>query len=171
MSRPAASDPWFVVRDGAPRATVEAAIRGALRAQRPRLDLVEIDVLSDDEWPPEARDAVRSAERRRAARRGSSPSVALDPHVDEDLDIALALAPFSIGGSGISTRGDLVWDANDTGTSAAFRLTPDEEAAVRSAVEHAGGRADDLILLSEQRLRRRVLTSAPAGATVPAADG
>ncbi|MEL7974655.1 DUF1990 domain-containing protein [Isoptericola sp. F-RaC21] len=171
MSRPAASHTWFVVRDHAPRATVEAAIQGALRAQRLRLALVEIDVFSDDEWPPGAQDAVREAERRLAARRGSSSAVALDPRDDEDLDIALALAPHSIGGSGISARGDLVWDVNDTGTSAAFRLTLGEADVVRSAIEHAGGCVDDLTPLAERRLRRRTLTSGGAlGATAPAAE-
>ncbi|GHH66272.1 hypothetical protein GCM10017772_05920 [Promicromonospora soli] len=161
---------WFVVSDDAARATVEAAIRGALAAQRSRLASVYVDMVSDHDWPAGARATVRLAERRSAANRHGGVSLTLDPRVDEDFDIVLALAPFSIGCTGTSSQGELIWDANDTGTSAAFALTPAEERAVRSAISRAGGAADDLMRLSEHHLGRRALNYSVVGGTAPAAE-
>ncbi|MFC7876218.1 DUF1990 family protein [Isoptericola sp. NPDC057391] len=148
---------WFTVRDDASRAARVAAIRAALSAQRDRLERVEIDVLSDEEWPDEACAAVRVAEARLAAGRQRSTSLTLDPRSDEDLGLATVLAPHSIGGSATDDTGALVWDANDTGTSAAFRLTPSEVAAVRTAVERAGGGRDDVVTLASHHLGLREL--------------
>jgi hypothetical protein len=125
---------WFTMSDDAARATVEAAIRGALVAQRDRLASVYVDMVSDHDWPADVHATVRLAERRLAANRHGGVSLTLDPRVDEDFDILLALAPFSIGCTGTSSHGEFIWDANDTGTSAAFALTPDGERAVRSAI-------------------------------------
>ncbi|GAB3100290.1 DUF1990 family protein [Isoptericola nanjingensis] len=158
---------WFTLRDDASKAAQEAAIRAALSAQRDRLERVEIDVLSDDEWPGEACAAVRVAEARLAAQRRRSTSLTLDPRSDEDLGLAMALAPHSIGGSATDDTGALVWDANDTGTSAAFRLASSEVAAVRAAVERAGGGRDDVVTLVSHHLGRRRLGYDVVGATAP----
>jgi len=159
---------WFTVRGDAGRATTAAAARAALRAQRGRLDRVEIDVLSDEDWPEDARPAVRTAEQRLAAGRRRGICLPLDPRTDEDLDLALALAPFSIGGSALDHGGRLVWEANDTGTDASFRLTWAEEEVVRSAVVDAGGDPEALILLSVHHLARRKLGYDVVGATATA---
>ena len=59
--------------------------------------------------------------------------------------------PNGLGGSHIT--GDspgLIWDANDTGTSAAFQLTAAEEGAVRRFVEQASGDPSALVPLERQ---------------------
>ncbi|MGW2094274.1 DUF1990 family protein [Promicromonospora sukumoe] len=159
---------WFVVTDDAPRATIEVAIRSALTVQRDRLARLEVDIVSDADWPAEVSSAVERAERRLAASPRNDVSLALDPRVDEDFEIAVALAPFSIGCTGTNAHGELIWDANDTGTSAAFALTPAEEDAVRLAINGAGGNADQLVSLVEYRLSRRALSYAVVGGTTPA---
>ncbi len=158
---------WFVVSDDAVRATVEAAIRGALVAQRDRLARVYVDVVSDHDWPANVHAAVQLAERRLAADRHGDVSLTLDPRVDEDFEIAHALAPFSISCTGISPHGKLIWDVNDTGTSAAFALTPAEEDAVRSAITSVGDGADEPMLLSEHHLRQRPSATASREARHP----
>jgi uncharacterized protein (UPF0548 family) len=158
---------WFGVGDDVTRASAEAAIRGALVAQRDRLAEVHIDIVSDHDWPADVRGIVRLAERRLAENHQRSTSLILDPRIDEDYEIALALAPFSIGCDGFSDNGTLIWDANDTGTSAAFALTPAEELAVTVAITEAGGSADSLMLLSEYHLSQRAFSYGVVGATAP----
>ncbi|PRZ03240.1 uncharacterized protein (UPF0548 family) [Isoptericola sp. CG 20/1183] len=161
---------WLCVDDGAERVTVDAAIRGALMAQRSRLASVEIDVLSDEDWPPNVRVVVRLAESRLAARRRSGISLSLDPRVAEDFDIALALSPFSIGCTGLSARGTPIWNADDTGSSTAFALTSIEERTVRSAIARAGGDAGKLVTLEAHELRQRELSDGVGGGTTPGRD-
>ncbi|MFE6970621.1 DUF1990 family protein [Isoptericola sp. NPDC057653] len=160
---------WFTVRDGAGRAVTAAAARAALRTQRGRLGRVDVDVLSDEEWPEEARPAVRTAQQRLAAGGRRGTSLSLDPRADEELDLALTLAPFSIGCSAVDHGGRLVWEANDTGAGAAFRLTSAEEEVVRSAVVGAGGDPGDLVLLSAHHLGRKGFAYEVVGGTAPAA--
>lgn len=170
MSRAAKRDngaSWFVVDDDAARATVDAAIRGALHAQRDRLHTLHIDLVSDRDWPAEALDAVRRAERRLPASRRGGISLTLDPRLGEDFRIALDLAPVSIGGTGTSHDGAPIWDANDTGTSAAFALYPAEELAVRRSITDAGGDPAHLVRLESHRLAGRALTYDVVGATAP----
>ncbi|MEV0893795.1 DUF1990 domain-containing protein [Promicromonospora sp. NPDC050262] len=159
---------WLGVNDGVARATVEVAIRSALTAQRDRLALLQVDIASDDDWPADLRATVRLAERRLLANPRSDISLTLDPRVDQDFEIALALAPFSICCTGIGTDGKFIWDANDTGTSAAFALTAAEELAVRTAIAGAGGDPDDLVGLVEHHLSRRTRNYSVVGATAPA---
>lgn len=161
---------WFCVDDDVTRASAKAAIRSALVAQRDRLAEVHVDILSERDWPTEVRGTVQLAERRLAANRRRSTSLTLDPRIDEDFDIALALAPFSIDCDGFSGDCKLIWDANDTGTSAAFALTPAEELAVRAAIVGAGGGAEDLMLLSEYHLGQRAFSYSLVGATAPDAE-
>ncbi|WP_277208953.1 DUF1990 family protein [Isoptericola croceus] len=161
---------WFCVGDDVTRASAEAAIRGALVAQRDRLAEVHVDIISDCDWPADVRGTVRLAERRLAKNRRRSTSLTLDPRIDEDFDIALVLAPFTIGCDGYSGDGRLIWDVNDTGTSTAFALTPAEELAVRSAITKVGSGADGLMLLSEYHLGQRAFGYGVVGATAPDAE-
>ncbi|MFD7310994.1 DUF1990 family protein [Promicromonospora sp. NPDC059942] len=161
---------WLGVTDDAARTTVEAAIRSALTAQRDRLARLQVDVASDADWPADLRTTVQLAEGRLAANPRSDISLTLDPRDDEDFEIALALAPFSIGCTGIGTGGKPIWEADDTGTSAAFTLTAAEEHAVRTAITDAGGNPDDLVGLVEYHLGRRAHSYSVAGATTPATE-
>ncbi|WP_407317464.1 hypothetical protein UQW22_13110 [Isoptericola halotolerans] len=161
---------WFGGSDDATRATTEAAIRGALGAQRDRLTVLWLDVLSDEPWPADALPALRLAGDRLGRKRRRGISLTLDPRVDEDFEIAQALAPFTIGSTGMSDHGDHLWDVNDTGASTAWRLHPTEERAVRSAISDAGGRPDDLVTLSQHQLRRRELSYGVVGGTAPGTD-
>lgn len=161
---------WFVVADEVPQEVVDAAIRAALVAQRERLGVIQIDICSDDEWPAEVLGAVAAAERRLRAKGSRSITLDLDPRSDDDFDIAVALAPVTVGGTGLGAEGRYIWDANDTGTSAAFDLTPAEERQVRAAVAAAGGAPEHLTTLSSHHLSRRALTYGPVGGTAPAAE-
>ncbi|MFJ3404172.1 DUF1990 family protein [Promicromonospora sp. NPDC090134] len=161
---------WFGVDDGAPRATVEVAIRSALIAQRHRMAGLQVDIASDDDWPTDVLTTVQLAERRLATNHRNDISLTLDPHIDQDLEIALALAPFSICCTGTGPDGKPVWDANDTGTSAAFALSSAEELVVRSAISGAGGNPDDLVGLVEHHLGRRARNYSVVGATAPAEE-
>ncbi|MFJ1512172.1 hypothetical protein [Cellulosimicrobium funkei] len=84
---------------------------------------------------------------------GGSPSISLelDPRDDRELDLALAVAPFTICGSGFDEDGTLLWDVNDTGTSVTFLLLPEELDAVRSHVVRSGGRPEDVVVLGDRR--------------------
>ncbi|MFC8597203.1 DUF1990 family protein [Isoptericola sp. NPDC057191] len=159
---------WFTLADGADRSTVEATVRAALVAQRDRLDRVEIDIVSDDDWPVAVLDAVRAAEARLSALRSRGISLTLDPRRDADFGLALTLAPFSIGCSGYDDGGGgPVWSVNDTGTSATFRLTAAEASAVRRAVHGGGGDTERLIPVATYHLGRRDLSYDVVGGTAP----
>ena len=87
------------VRPGATDATVAAAYRGALTAQRERLHALCVDVVSDGPWPADVRWAVDR----------------------------------------------IVYDGNDTGTSAWFALTEEEHAATVHYMASHDGEPQDLI--------------------------
>ena len=145
----------FTLRVGADRATFAAAYRGSLIALRHRLTHLDIDVVSDEPWPDDVHYAVKAArqlmeQRRRLRFRTWSPRTAgvtfrTDVHDDGDFAIAVALAPYTIGGTGLGERGQVIWSGNDTGTSAVFSLTETEVIDVRSSITAGGGVADDLI--------------------------
>jgi hypothetical protein len=150
---------WYTVADGADRQTVAAAYRGALVAVRRRLGHLDIDLVSDKSWPDDVqwavREGVRLVEERRSRRpwwpfRTSSDTVRADPRDDDQLAVVAALAPYTIGGTGLDLRGRTVWSVNDTGTSAVFRLTDDELAEVRAAVAAAGGDPRMLVCLERR---------------------
>ncbi|SDF38263.1 hypothetical protein SAMN04487781_1297 [Cellulosimicrobium cellulans] len=150
----------YTIADGAASSTVAAACRGALLAVRHRVARLQVDVYSDDPWPPEAAEAVQSLDELRRAGRGRlarrfgwepSISLELDPRDDRELDLALAVAPFTICGSGFDEDGTLLWDVNDTGTSVTFLLLPEELDAVRSHVVRSGGRPEDVVVLGDRR--------------------
>ena len=142
---------WFTVADGADRAAINAVYRGALAAQRRRIEDFSVDVLSDSAWPSDVLWAVAELENRLAARRKSprpwllrwlprdeGPTVDLRLDDDHDFALAMAVAPYSIGGTGISDHQKMIWDGNDTGTSGAFQLTDAEVDEVNQYLAAAG---------------------------------
>jgi hypothetical protein len=147
------------IADGATPVTVEAACRSALLVLRDRIVTLQVDVCSDEPWPPDAIEAVRALDELRLARRGRlarrfgrDPSITLDldPRDDRELGLAVAVAPYTICGSGLDERGRLLWDVNDTGTSVTFSLLPHELDTVRSHVERSGGRREEIVVLGER---------------------
>jgi hypothetical protein len=147
------------IADGAAPVTVAAACRGALLVLRDRIVRLQVDVYSDEPWPPGAIEAVQALEGLRLVRHGRlarrfgrdpSISLALDPRDDHELGLAVAVAPYTICGSGLDERGRLLWDVNDTGTSVTFLLLSHELDAVRSHVESSGGRREDVVVLGER---------------------
>ena len=151
MRQPRTTAVLCTIADGAAAGTVAAACRGALLALRDRVARLQVDVYSDEPWPPDATDAVHALDELRRARRGRLArrfgweppiSLELDPRDDRELDLALAVAPFTICGSGFDEDGTLLWDVNDTGTPVSLLLLPPELDAVRSHTARSGGRPD-----------------------------
>ncbi|MFF2269172.1 hypothetical protein ACFVTZ_12935 [Cellulosimicrobium cellulans] len=145
------------IADGAAPGTVAAACRGALLALRDRVARLQVDVCSDEPWPPDATHAVHALDELRRARRGRLArrfgweppiSLELDPRDDRELD--LALAPYTICGSGFDEHWTLIWDVNDTGTSVTFSLLPHELDDLWARVERSGGRREEIVVLRER---------------------
>jgi len=59
----------------------------------------------------------------------------------------MALVPYTIGSTGMDQDQRMIWDANDTGTSAAFQLTATEAEQVRSLIGAGGGDRSTLVPL------------------------
>jgi hypothetical protein len=160
---PDAHERSFTLTDDASSRTVAAAYRAALVAQRDRLRLVSIDVLSDRPWPADVQravDALRAKIRphrvgllRKRLKTGITINV--DPRDVETFDEVVAIAPYSIGGTGISMGNRIIWSGNDTGTSFAAKLTSEEERVVRLAIADGGGDPDHLVLMTARRDQRR----------------
>lgn len=146
---------WLTLDPDASAATVRAAYRGSLRSQRVRLSVVSIDVSSDCPWPDDVRPAVDALTARIASRsrgrlrrwRAPGITVDVDPRDDEAFAQVLAIAPFTIAGTGISHRPRIIWSGSDTGNSLAVRLTSTEEEETRLAIAEGGGRPDQLVPL------------------------
>ena len=147
------------IADGAARPTVAAACRGALLVLRDRIVRLQVDVYSDEPWPPDAIEAVQALDELRLARRGRlarrlgrDPSISLDldPRDDHELGLAVAIAPYTICGSGFDERWRLLWDVNDTGTSVTFTLSSHELDDLRARVERSGGRGEDVVALGSR---------------------
>lgn len=154
MSRSTALN-WFTIRDGADRATVDVAHRAVLQIQRPRLEDITIDLTPDVPWPEEVRWAVDEAGQRATRTRSflgrswtrRTGYIDLHPADDRDFEIAMALVPYTIGSTGMDQDQRMIWDANDTGTSAAFQLTATEAEQVRSLIGAGGGDRSTLVPL------------------------
>lgn len=151
---------WFTVAVGSDRAAINAVYRGALTAQRRRIADFSVDVLSDSPWPSDVLWAVAELESRLAARHerarpwflrwlpgDRAPTVDLRLEDDHDFALAMAVAPYSIGGTGISDLQTMIWDGNDTGTSGAFQLTEAEVAEVTEYMAAAGVDVSHLVPL------------------------
>ena len=149
----------FTVAQDAPPATVVAIYRAAMRAQRERLEALSIVVQSDHPWPDDVLWAVHELENRlgqlrerprpwllRWLPRREQRTIDLDPSSERDFELALAIAPHTIGGTGIGD-GTIIWSGNDTGTSAAFELTDSEVSDVKRRVTAAGCDATRLVAL------------------------
>jgi len=155
---------WFTIAATALPSTVAAIYRGALAAQRHRIEGFSIDVLSDEPWPIEVTWAVEELDARIAASqqrprrwwlrwlpRGGGPTVDLDLTNDRDFELAMTIAPYTIGGTGISDRQQIIWDGNDTGTSGAFQLETSELEVVKQFVTDHGGDPDQVVPLPRTR--------------------
>lgn len=136
-----------MARDGASADERQALCRAVLHVLHDRLTSIDVDVYSDDPWPPDVEWAVaelsdRAVEQRgRLAKRfGWAPGVTvrLDPSVDRDLDLAAATAPYTIAMTGIATSGGIVVSADDTGSSIVVELTPAEHTAVLAQIAELG---------------------------------
>lgn len=147
---------WFTIRDGANRATVVWVHRAVLQVQRPRLEDVTVDLTSDAPWPEEVQWAVDEAGQRAIRTRSflgrswtrRAGYIDLDPADDRDFEIAMALVPYTIGSTGMDQDQRMIWDANDTGRSAAFQLTEAEAEQARSLIGPGGGDPSPLVPLS-----------------------
>ncbi len=144
-----------MARDGAGADERQALCRAVLHALQDRLTSIDVDVYSDEPWPPDVEWAVaalsdRAVEQRgRLAKRfGWAPGVTvrLDPSVDRDLDLGAAIAPYTIAMTGIATNGGVVVSADDTGSSFVVELTPTEHAAVLARLAELGVGPDVLVV-------------------------
>ncbi len=150
----------WTLDDAADPATIAATYQGALYAQRPRIAKLSIDVVSGQPWPPDvswAVDALQSrlaaqhdARRLRWLRRRPGSTINLDLRDPESFALAVAISPFTIGGTGLTATGQVIWDGNDTGTSCSFDLTPSEVEQVRRYVGDHGGDPSRLVPLDRR---------------------
>lgn len=145
----AASRPeWFGLADDVADPEFAAVCGAVLSVLRNQIRYFDVDVISDQPWPSDALWAVDALKARIAAapkRRWlfgllqANPGITaeLDLADDEDFQIALATVPFTISSTGLSDQG-LVYSVNDTGTSAAFKLTSIERDRVQQALANSG---------------------------------
>jgi hypothetical protein len=151
MTRPPVERSWYTVRDGADLPTVAAVCRATLLVQRPRFGVLYVDVLSDEPWPADVQWAVDELSAVAVQQHRWDPTaVTLDPRIDHHIDLAAAVAPHTIYASGIAADNGkgVIWSANDTGTSLAFELQPEELAAVNARLDALGVSRDCLVPLS-----------------------
>lgn len=136
----------YTVDSEAPADAVAAAYRGALTALRSRMADFSIDLISDRAWLPDVQWAVDALTPRRPPRtsvlpwvkREPSINIDLDLHKDEDLQLAVALAPYTINGDGRAEDNRIIYSGNDTGTSAYFELTETEHQTTVQFMTEAG---------------------------------
>lgn len=151
--RPQAGPTAYSVDSGAPLGAVAAAYRGALTAVRGRLADFSLDLISDGAWPPDVQWAVDALTPRRPPRTSILPwvkyqpsiTIDLDPSNEDDFQLAIALAPYTISGSGVADNNRFIYQGNDTGTSAYFELTEDEYQTTARFMTAAGVSAEWLI--------------------------
>jgi hypothetical protein len=157
VTKPPVDRWWYTVRDGADLETVAAICRATLDAQRHRLGVLYVDILSDEPWPPDVLWAVDELSALAVEQgRKTSTGAALDPQTDRHMELAAAIAPYTIGVYGISdARSEgVTWSVHDTGSSCAFELRPEELAAVHGRLDVLGLSRDDLILFEVGRRTR-----------------
>ena len=143
----------YTVDSKAPADAVAAAYRGALTAMRSRLADFCLDLISDQSWPADVQWAVEALTPRRPPRTSILPWVKYEPSItidldlrnDEDFQLAVALAPYTIDGTGIADDNRIIYSGNDTGTSAYFELTEEEHQTTVQFMTGAGVNPDWLI--------------------------
>ena len=133
----------YTVDAGAPWTAIEAACRGALIALRPSLEILCVDLASDVPWPDEATRALVTLEPKRRKRwlfRRREPHITADlmPGDDAEFAAALVVVPYTISATGITLDGFSAYNADDSGDSQWFTLTPDELAKARKYMAEHG---------------------------------
>jgi len=157
VTKPAVDRWWYTVRDGADLKTVAAISCATLGAQRHRLDVLYVDVLSDEPWPRDVLWAVDELSALAVEQRGrESTGAVLDPRSDRHAELAAAIAPYTISAYGVSQGSGegVIWSVHDAGSSCAFELRPEELAAVHSRLDVLGLSRDDLVLFEVGRRTR-----------------
>ena len=143
----------YSVASDAPPSAVAAAFRGALTAVRSRLAGFWIDLISDRDWPPDVQWAVEALAPRRPPRTSilpwvkHQPSITIDLDVrrDDDFQLAMALVPYTIDGTGIADDNRIIYNGNDTGWSSYFELTEEEHQTAVQFMTAAGESAEWLV--------------------------
>jgi hypothetical protein len=143
----------YTVDSDAPAGAVAAAYRGALTAMRSRITDFSLDLISDRTWPADVEWAVEALTPRRPPRTSILPWVKREPSInidldlrkDEDFQLAVALAPYTINGDGRADDNRIIYSGNDTGTSAYFELTETEHQTTVQFMTEAGASPDWLI--------------------------
>jgi len=151
--KPKVTPTAYNVASDAPPSAVAAVFRGALTAVRSRLAGFWIDLISDRAWPPEVQWAVEALTPRRPSRTSILPwvkyrpsiTIDLDLRKDEDFQLAMALVPYTIDGTGIADDNRIIYNGNDTGWSSYFELTEEEHQTAVRFMTAAGVSADWLI--------------------------
>ena len=151
--QPKATTATYTVASDAPQDAVAACYRGALTAVRGRLADFCLDLVSDRAWPPDVQWAVDALTPRRPPRTSILPWVKYQPSItidldldkDDDFQLAMALVPYTIDGTGTAEDNQITYSGTDTGTSATFELTEDEHQTTLQFVTAAGVSADWLI--------------------------
>jgi hypothetical protein len=149
----------FTLADGTPSDAIAAAYRAALLVLRPRLADLSIALISDGPWPAEAEHALQSLKPRTVRTRPmlrpwvteTGYHVDLDPRDDTDIEHALSLVPWTINAEGIADDQSIAYSVNDSGTSAAFELTPAEHAELTMALADKGVDPRCLVALPRRR--------------------
>jgi hypothetical protein len=143
----------YTLHSEAPADAVAAGYRGALTSMRSRLADFCLDLISDRTWPPDVQWAVEALTPRRPPRTSILPWVKREPSItidldlreDEDFQLAVALAPYTINGEGIAHDNRIIYSGNDTGTSSYFELTENEHQTTVHCMTEAGVSPDWLI--------------------------
>lgn len=151
--QPKAAPAAYSLASDAPKNAVAAGYRGAHTAMRGRITDFSLDLVSDKLWPPDVQWAVENLTPRRPPRASILPWIKYQPSItidldlrkDDDFQLAVALVPYTIDGTGIADDNRIIYSATDTGTSAYFELTDDEHQTTEQFMTAAGVNANWLI--------------------------
>ncbi|MFF4648885.1 hypothetical protein [Streptomyces sp. NPDC001380] len=123
------------LRDGLGADASAAVHREALRVLRDDLDALWLDALSDGPWPAEVLPFVERALRLGG---GRETAIDLDVHDDVQVEVAAALAPYSIAVEGWGAGRQALYEAHDTGTGLCVSLTAAQEAGLAARLAELG---------------------------------
>jgi hypothetical protein len=125
----------FTVVEGATDLEISAVCEAVLRVLWQDLRWFEIDLSGLGEIPDcaEAVAALQDLRPRRLVSTKRDSSAHLEPGRDDDrLSLVLPLLSRTIGSTGLSREGgQMIFDANDEGSSCVFELTSEQERSVR----------------------------------------